>query len=105
MGSSITSAQWQSGMLAYKDFISDFADVYSSDQGKLNIGFVQFSNTAHVEHPISSDLQSVTSMLDGMQQRGGDTQFGNALGLCQQQLDAYADAGQNTFDICVLITD
>merc|ERR1712050_525075 len=28
-----------------------------------------------------------------------------ALSLCQQQLDAYADAGQNTFDICVLITD
>jgi hypothetical protein len=102
---SITAPQWQSARLANKKFIEDFTDVYSSDFGKLNIGFVQFSTEAFVEHPITSQLSSVTAMLDTMQQRGGDTRFDNALDLCQRELDAYTEAGPNTFDICVLITD
>jgi len=104
--SSITRPQWQAARLANKKFIEDFADVYdAADQGKLNIGFVQFSTDAVVEHPISSDLSSVTTMLDTMRQRGGDTRFDNALDLCQRELDSYTEAGPNTFDICVLITD
>lgn len=103
--SSITDSQWQAAMRANKKFIADFADVYSSDHGKLNVGFVQFSTNAYVEHPITSDLSSVTSMLDVMQQRGGDTRFDHALSLCQNQLNSFTEAGSKTFDICVLITD
>jgi hypothetical protein len=103
--SSITDIQWQAAMQANKKFIADFADVYSSDNGKLNVGFVQFSTNAYVEHPITSDLSSVTSMLDSMQQRGGSTRFDHALSLCQNQLDSFTEAGPKTFDVCVLITD
>jgi hypothetical protein len=103
--SSITPSQWKSAMLANKKFIADFTDVYNSESGKLNIGLIQYSDKAHVEHPISSDLSSVTAMLDSMPQRGGETKFDNPLELCQQQLDSYTQAGPHTFDVCVLITD
>lgn len=102
---SITPPQWQAAMRANKKFIADFEDVYSSEPGKLNFGFVQFSTQAVVELPITHDLTSVTSMLDNIQQRQGDTFFDKALSLCQQLLDGYTEAGTKTFDVCVLITD
>merc|ERR1712063_31607 len=40
-----------------------------------------------------------------MMQQQGDTQFDKALSLCQQLLDGYTQAGEKTFDVCVLITD
>mmetsp|Transcript_16267 Transcript_16267/g.38181 ORF Transcript_16267/g.38181 Transcript_16267/m.38181 type:complete len:592 (+) Transcript_16267:62-1837(+) len=103
--SSITQSQWVAAMRANKQFIANFEDVYSSDQGKLNFGLVQFSSDAQVELPISHELSTVIETLDGMVLLGGDTDFYNALSRCQQQLKAYTSVGKRTFDVCVLITD
>merc|ERR1719436_1846608 len=92
-------------MRANQKFIADFEHVYSSDPGKLNFGFVQFSTDATVELPITNDLDKATAALSTMQQQQGDTMFDKALSTCQQLLDSYTDAGEKTFDVCVLITD
>jgi hypothetical protein len=102
---SITPPQWQAAMQANKAFISDFSDVYGSDPGQLNFGLVQFSTDAHVELPITDDLSKVTAVLDNMVHREGSTNFDRALAQCQKLLADYTDAGQKTFDVCVLITD
>jgi len=102
---SISAHEWNSAMRANKELITDFEDVYSSDQGKLNFGFVQFSDESRVELPITDNLPSVLTMLDGMQQAGGLTYYDKALKLCKQQLASYTAAGPDALDICVFITD
>jgi len=102
---SVTPQQWKTGRRANQQFVSDFAKVYGSDQGKLHFGFIQFSDAAFVELPLTSDLDSVTARLGSMKQRGGDTNFADALAACQTMLDGYTQVADNSFDVCVLLTD
>merc|ERR1712039_795796 len=96
---------WTTAIQANKNFIADFTRVYSSDIGKLNVGFVQFSTISRVEQHITHDLSTVNSTLDRMQQMNGNTDMNKALRQCQSLLDGYTAAGKKTFDVCVLITD
>lgn len=102
---SISPPQWTTAIQANKNFIADFTRVYSSDVGKLNFGFVQFSTISRVEQSITHDLSTVNSTLDGMQQMNGNTDMNKALRQCQSLLSNYRAAGKKTFDVCVLITD
>jgi len=102
---SIRPPQWTTAIQANKNFIADFTRVYSAEMGKLNFGFVQFSTISRVEQPITHDLSTVNSTLDGMQQMNGNTDMDKALRQCQALLNGYTAAGQTTFDVCVLITD
>jgi len=102
---SVTSQQWSAGRRANQQFVADFANVYGSAQGKLNFGFIQFSDTAIVGLPLTSDLDNVTAKLGSMQQQGGGTNFEEALVACQKMLDGYTKVANNSFDVCVLLTD
>jgi len=102
---SVTPQQWNTGRRANQQFVTDFLKVYGSDQGKLNFGFIQFSDSAFVELPLTSDLDSVARSLGSMKQRGGDTNFADALAACQTMLDGYTQVADNSFDVCVLLTD
>jgi len=102
---SVTPQQWSTGRRANQQFVTDFADVYGSAQGKLNFGFIQFSDMAVVELPLTSDLDNVTAELGSMQKQGGGTNFEEALVACQKMLDGYTKVAKNSFDVCVLLTD
>jgi len=103
--SSVTSQQWNAGRRANQQFVADFANVYGSVQGKVNFGFIQFSDKAIVGLPLTSDLENVTAKLGSMQQQGGGTNFEEALVACQKMLDGYTKVANNSFDVCVLLTD
>jgi len=102
---SVIPTQWIAELQANKQFVSDFTKVYGSVEGRLNFGFVQFSTTANVELPMTTSLDKVMGTLGSMQQRGGDTNFAEALSACQKLLDGDKEVGDNSFDLCVLITD
>merc|ERR1712066_297422 len=47
----------------------------------------------------------VVASVRSMQLLGGGTYFEGPLRKCQQMLDQYTVAGQNAFDLCILVTD
>jgi len=102
---SVMPTQWTTELQANKQFVADFAKVYGSAKGRLNFGFVEFSTTATVELPITTNLDKVDETLGSMTQTGGDTNFAEALSACQTLLDGYKQVGPDSFDVCVLITD
>jgi hypothetical protein len=102
---SVVPTQWSTELQANKQFVADFAKAYGSVEGRLNFGFAQFSDRAVVELPMTTNLDKVMATLDSMQQRGGDTNFADALSACQRLLDGYKEVGHASFDVCVLITD
>jgi hypothetical protein len=71
----------------------------------LNFGLVQFSTKAYDELPMTTNLDEVRKILGSMELKGQDTNFAEALSACQALLDGYKEAGDNSFDVCVLITD
>jgi hypothetical protein len=55
--------------------------------GTLRVGATQFSDSATVEVPLTSDVSSATTEIHSMDQIEGGTNFEEALRACQEQLD------------------
>jgi len=103
---SINHPQWVSELNAVKSMISSFEQSYSQDEGKINVGLVQFSTDARVEASMTDDLASVKEMLERpLTQMGGLTYFNKALQSCKDSFGQQFESRSQSFDICVLITD
>lgn len=100
---SIQPEMWQAQQQAGEAFIRAFEKTYG-DHGDLNVGIVQFSTEAKIEAPLTSDIPSVLTKFQGLQQMEALTYFDKGLSLCSDNLQKY-DAEHKSFDVCVLITD
>lgn len=96
---SIAPDMWKAQQDAGIEFIDEFQKVV---QGDLRMGIVQFSSDARVEQPLTDDIQAVKNTFSTLQQMNELTYFNNALQFCRDQLDTFPD---DSFDVCVLITD
>lgn len=98
------SLWWQAQQRAGRAFIKAFQKTYSHTENDLHMGLVQFSTDARTEQPFTSDIPAVLSKFQSMQQMEALTYFDKGLSLCKQNLDS-STTEQESFDVCVLITD
>lgn len=81
---SITDS-WELEKETAAQMISAFDDGMA---GTLRVGATQFSDSATVEVPLTSDVSSATTEIRSIDQIQGGTNFEEALRACQEQLDS-----------------
>jgi len=101
---SITPEKWAAQQTAGEEFIEAFEKTYGQEHGELNMGVVQFSTDARTEKALTSDIPSVLTTFQNMQQMEALTYFDKGLSLCNGNLESYKSQ-RKSFDVCVLITD
>jgi len=102
---SIDNPTWAQQKDAAESIIQAFAEVYQPETDRVHLGVAQFNSDAQLEGPITNDLASIARIVRSIVKGKGGTQFSEALRMCQSQFDVHSAAGQDSFDVCVLITD
>lgn len=68
-----------------KSFVRDLAGSFNIGPQDANIGIIQFSNTAELYLPLSSDEEQVMASIDNMTQFGDRTNIAEAIDVAQSQ--------------------
>jgi hypothetical protein len=104
-GSTSVKDEFDDEKRATQAIMEAFREAYEPDIDRLHQGVVQFASNLKVEQSMTNDFSQVESSVRNMQLLGGVTYFEGPLRECQKMLDQYGDAGEQTFDVCILITD
>jgi hypothetical protein len=104
-GSSSVKADFEAEKNATEAIMKGFRQAFRSDAQQLYQGVVQFSDDMQLESKLSNDFAEVNVAVRSMQLLTGGTSFEGPLRKCQNLFDQHTDAGQQTFDVCILITD
>lgn len=99
---SVSDNEWKQEKEATVEMIHDFDERFP---GRFHAGLLQFSSKAYLEVPMTDNISVVVNKTKKLKQKNEGTTFSHPLKECQRQLDNYKGAGNNTFDLCVLMSD
>lgn len=85
-----------------KDFVYELANSFTVGPSDANIGIIQFSNTAELYLPLSSDGDRVNASIENMTQFGDRTNIAAAIDLAQEQ---FVTRRENIPRVIIVLTD